>query len=338
MQLYPLKCTPRLFHKIWGGQYIKDWYRPDSDTFNNVGESWLVSAVEKYPTVVANGFLAGNELQDLLEVYMSELVGERVYEIFGNTFPLLIKFIDADDDLSIQVHPDDDYALENEQTLGKNEMWYVMPSAPDASIILGWKQPMTEQSIREAISAGTLADDLHAYPVREGDVVMIPAGTVHAMKRGTRVAEIQENSDITYRLYDYNRVGNDGKQRPLRLQEALQVLEYGAQDDLAVSHPEPVANGATNLVQTPYFTTNLMAFDRPIQRDYAPLDSFVIFMCVQGSMRLQALDAETEQDITLRLGEAVLLPACLNDILLEPIDGECRLLEIYMDSEQLAKG
>lgn len=205
MQLYPLLFTPRLFHKIWGGQHIKDWYKPLSDTMENVGESWLISAVEKYPTVVANGPLKDNELQDLLEVYMSDLVGDKVYETFGNLFPLLIKFIDADDDLSIQVHPDDDYAFKNEESLGKTEMWYVMPSDPDASIVLGWRQPMSAEQIGTAIEEGVLSDYLCAYPVRQGDFVMIRPGTVHAMRKGTIVAEIQENSDITYRLYDYSR-------------------------------------------------------------------------------------------------------------------------------------
>ena len=336
MSLYPLKFTPRLFHKIWGGQHIKQWYSPQSDGFENVGESWLVSAQERFPTEVANGHLAGNDLQELLEVYMSELVGDKVYEVFGNTFPVLVKFIDADDDLSIQVHPDDDYAFENEDSLGKTEMWYVMQSEPYASVIRGWKQPMTEPQIREAIEEGNLSDYLSEYPVREGDVVMLPAGIVHAMKRGTIVAEIQENSDITYRLYDYNRVGNDGKKRPLRLQQALEVLDYGMPREAAVLHTDCPVNGVENIAQTPYFTTNILRFTEPIQRDYAPLDSFVLYMCVGGSMQLQAAEADAgEQTVVLHQGEAVLLPACLNDIILSPTDQECRLLEVYMDTNLL---
>lgn len=336
MPLYPLKFTPRLFHKIWGGQHIKQWYSPQSDNFENVGESWLVSAQEKYLTQVANGHLAGNDLQELLEVYMSELVGDKVYEVFGNTFPVLVKFIDADDDLSIQVHPGDDYAFKNEDSLGKTEMWYVMNSEPYASVIRGWKQPMTERQIRIAIEEGNLSDYLNEYPVQEGDVIMLPAGIVHAMKRGTIVAEIQENSDITYRLYDYNRVGNDGKKRPLKLQQALDVLDYDLPKESAVLHIDYPANGVANIAQTPYFTTNVIRFSEPIQRDYAPLDSFVLYMCVGGSMQMYAPEAEeTERTITLHKGEAVLLPACLNDIILTPTAPECRLLEVYMDTNLL---
>ncbi len=335
MQLYPLLFTPRLFHKIWGGKHIKEWYKPLSDTLENVGESWLISAVEKYPTVVANGPLKDNELQDLLEVYMSDLVGDKVYEVFGNLFPLLIKFIDADDDLSIQVHPDDDYAFENEESLGKTEMWYVMPSEPDASIVLGWKQPMSAEQIGGAIEQGVLSDYLCSYPVQQGDFVMIRPGTVHAMCKGTIVAEIQENSDITYRLYDYNRVGNDGKKRPLHVRKALEVMNMEQFAGQAVEHiaEESAVQG---IAHTPYFTTNVLYFSQPIARDYAPLDSFVVYICVEGAMQLQALDADAEnQTVTLQRGEAVLLPAVLNDIVLTPTMPSCRLLEVYMDPELL---
>ncbi len=331
--LYLLKFTPLLFHKIWGGGHIKEWYRPASDSFENVGESWLVSAVEKYPTEVANGPHAGDSLQDLLEVYMGDLVGDSVYEVFGNTFPLLVKFIDADDDLSIQVHPDDDYALEHVGTLGKTEMWYVMDSAPDASILLGWKRDMDGQSIRAAIADGTLQDCLRCYPVTRGDVALLPAHTVHAMKKGTVVAEIQENSDITYRLYDYNRRGNDGKLRPLHLERALEVLNYKA-DTKGVEKPllKEDATGVVNLVQTPFFTTNRLRVQTPAQRDYAPLDSFVIYLCTGGQLTVRALDcpAELPAEVALRKGEALLVPACLNDILLTP-SPEAELLEVYVE-------
>lgn len=335
MQLYPLLFTPRLFHKIWGGQHIKDWYKPLSDTMENVGESWLISAVEKYPTVVANGPLKDNELQDLVEVYMSDLVGDKVYETFGNLFPLLIKFIDADDDLSIQVHPDDDYAFENEESLGKTEMWYVMPSDPDASIVLGWRQPMSAEQIGNAIEGGVLSDYLCAYPVRQGDFVMIRPGTVHAMRKGTIVAEIQENSDITYRLYDYNRVGNDGKKRPLHVRKALEVMNMKQFAGRAVEHIN-AESAVQGIAHTPYFTTNVLHFSQPIARDYAPLDSFVVYICVEGGMQLQAPDADADnQTVTLQCGEAVLLPAVLNDIVLTPTTPACRLLEVYMDPELL---
>ena len=329
--LYPLKFRAQLFHKLWGGQTIAKWYDHVPADYENVGEAWVMSDVEKYPTEVINGSHAGDSLQDLLEVYMDELVGEKVYELFGNHFPLLLKFIDATDDLSIQVHPDDDYALENEDSLGKTEMWYVLPAQGESAIYLGWNQQMNPSLIHAAISDGSLARYLREYKVRAGDVAYIPAGTVHAMQRNTIVAEIQENSDITYRLYDYNRVGNDGKMRPLKLDKALEVMDFGTDNEATLLHPEPVQNGAVNLQQTPYFTSNLLNLTHAVQRDYAPLDSFVAFMCVDGACAIKALDAENEDAVvTMKTGEAVLIPASLNDIVIEP-QGGCKLLEIYME-------
>ena len=331
-----MKFTPRLFHKIWGGEHIKEWYRPASDSFENVGESWLISAVEKYPTEVANGPHAGDSLQDLLEVYMSELVGDRVYETFGNTFPLLVKFIDAADDLSIQVHPDDDYAWEHVGTMGKTEMWYVMDSEPEASLLLGWKHDTDEAHIREAIHEGDLQDHLHLFPVKRGDVALIEAKTVHAIKKGTVVAEIQENSDTTYRLYDYNRVGNDGKLRPLHLESALEVMDYTANGACRVEHHPAPKNGTTtevvSLAKTPYFTTNRLSVATSVQRDFAALDSFVIYICTEGELSVKALDCEGDvpSEVTLRKGEAVLIPACLNDIVLLP-QSPSELLEVYVE-------
>jgi len=329
--LYPFKFKPQLFHKLWGGHTIEKWYDNVPQDFENVGEAWVISDIDKYPTEVANGPHTGDSLQDLLEVYMDELVGGKVYEAFGNQFPVLLKFIDSEDDLSIQVHPDDEYALEHEDSLGKTEMWYVLPSKGNASIYLGWNQQMNASLIHSAIADGTLADYLHEYKVHEGDVAYIPAGTVHAMRRNTIVAEIQENSDLTYRLYDYNRVGNDGKKRPLKLDKALQVMDFSPDNDASCKPTQPRIDGVVNLKQTRHFTTNLLAPSKPIQRDYAPLDSFVAYMCVEGQCAVTALDGEAEDNtVGLRLGEAVLIPASLNDIVIAP-QGHCKLLEIYME-------
>ena len=329
--LYPFKFKAQLFHKLWGGHTIEKWYDHVPADYENVGEAWVISDIEKYPTEVANGSHAGDSLQDLLEVYMDELVGEKVFETFGNHFPVLLKFIDAADDLSIQVHPDDEYALENEDSLGKTEMWYVMPAKGSSAIYLDWKQQMNVSLIHAAIGDGTLADYLREYKVHEGDVAYIPAGTVHAMRRDTIVAEIQENSDITYRLYDYNRVGNDGKKRPLKLDKALKVMNFSPKEDVTCVSTTPRIDGAINLKQTPFFTVNLLSPTKPVQRDYAPLDSFVAYMCVEGSANITALDCDTEdKTVDIKVGEAVLIPATLNDILIEP-QGHCKLLEVYLD-------
>lgn len=329
--LYPFKFKAQLFHKLWGGHTIEKWYDHVPADFENVGEAWVISDIEKYPTEVINGSHTGDSLQDLLEVYMDELVGEKVYDTFGNHFPLLMKFIDAIDDLSIQVHPDDEFALENEDCMGKTEMWYVLPSQGKSSIYLGWKQPMNVSLIHASIADGTLADYLKPYEVHEGDVAMIPAGTVHAMRRDTIVAEIQENSDITYRLYDYNRVGNDGRKRPLKLDKAIKVMDFQPKKEELLKRTSPRINGAVNLQKTEYFTVNLLSPMQPIQRDYMLLDSFVAYMCVEGACVIKALDCESEDAaVSVRTGEAVLIPASLNDILIEP-QGSCKLLEVYVE-------
>ena len=210
-------------------------------------------------------------------------------------------------------------------------MWYVLPAQGKSAIYLGWNETMNPSLINEAISDGTLASYLREYNVREGDVAYIPTGTVHAMRRDTIVAEIQENSDITYRLYDYNRVGNDGRKRPLKLEKAMDVMDFSPVKEAVVAHPNPVVNGAVNLKKTPYFTTNMLTLTRTIQRDYAPLDSFVAYMCVAGACDVKALDCDAEDSVaTIRLGEAVLIPASLNDIVIIP-KGECKLLEVYVE-------
>jgi mannose-6-phosphate isomerase len=231
--------------------------------------------------------------------------------------------------ISIQVHPDDDYALEHDDSLGKTEMWYIMPSPEDASIYLGWNQDTNEALVRAALEDGTLARYMRDYKVQAGDAVLIPAGTVHAMRRNTILAEIQENSDATYRLYDYNRLGDDGKLRPLHVEKSLDVLDYAAKQN-AVHHPMPVMNGAVNVEDTDFFTVNLLTLNKAVQRDYAPLDSFVAYMCVEGACEVTALDCESEdKTVAFRKGEAVLVPACLNDIVLTP-QPETKLLEIYI--------
>jgi len=332
--LYPLKFTPILKSKIWGGQHIKEWYRPASDALENVGETWVVSAFEEFASVVCNGHLQGNELQELLEVYMEDLVGGSVYETFGNTFPLLVKYIDAADNLSVQVHPNDEQAWEKEESLGKTEMWYVMEgSSDDASIVLGWQRDTSAEEVEDAVTNGKLDRLMRTVPVKAGDVVMLNAGTVHALKRGSIVAEIQENSDITYRLYDYDRVDNEGHKRQLHLNDALSVLNYDGKPQHVIS-PDAKMNGATNLISSPFFVTNLLTFDRVIERDYAPLDSFVIYMCVNGEARVTALEVDKDAEVVLRMGEAVLLPASLNDIRIEPLTSSARFLETYVDMLQ----
>ena len=321
--LYPLKFRPILKQKIWGGDRLG---QKSPDHPSHVGESWEISAVEDNLSVVANGLLAENNIQELIEVYMGELVGDKVYDRFGIEFPLLIKYIDAQDNLSIQVHPDDETARERHKAYGKTEMWYVVDALPGASLSVGFNRDVEQSDFLRALHWQRLPELLHTEPVKKGDVFFIPPGTIHSINRGCLIAEIQQTSDITYRVYDYNRPGADGLPRELHTDLALDIMNYHP-----VEHPRVQyslsANQPSRLVQCPYFTTNLLQLDRDIERDYVRLDSFVIYMCLEGRFTITTGESDA---VLVNRGETVLLPACFKNINLYP-DELTRLLEIYID-------
>lgn len=325
MNLYPLKFRPILKSKIWGGQKLKP-YAKDAGNLTNIGESWELSGLDGSVSVVTNGFLEGNEINDLIEVYMGDLVGDSVYELFGNQLPLLFKIIDADQNLSIQVHPDDQTAMERHNCAGKTEMWYVLEAAGDAHVIAGFAQQADMQTYVNALEGGHVEQLLQSVPVKRGDVLFVNSGLVHSIGKGVMLAEIQQASDITYRIYDYKRVDEHGNMRELHIREALDVIDFSANNQPLISYEER-NNGAVNLVACPYFTTNLIVFDRTIMRDYAPLDSFVVYMCVDG----KAVITVDQQQYNIDRYETVLIPAAVNDVTITPVEGTARLLEVYMD-------
>ena len=310
--MYPLKFSSIVKPKVWGQ------------------EAWLLSGYGDEVSVVTNGYLKGNDLNDLLETYMDELVGGKVYDRYGNYFPLLLKVIDAEDDLSVQVHPNDEQA-EAEEQLGKTEMWYVMDAKKGAQVVSGFSQDTSEEEVRDSLADATLQELLRRQPVKKGDVIAIPAGRVHALCKGTKVAEIQESSDLTYRLYDYNRPDKNGQLRPLHVEKAIQVLDWKATESPLTSY-ECEPNASANLLRDEHFTTNLIRITATIGRDYAPLDSMVIYLCVAGEAVIHALDADAEQQsVSIKEGECVLLPATLNDIRLEPKSAETSIMETYIE-------
>lgn len=284
-------------------------------------------------SVVANGYLAENDLNELVEVYMGELVGDHVYEQYGNLFPLLIKTIDTQDNLSIQVHPDDEVAWERHRSLGKDEMWYVMDCKPAAQIILGLNQSIDKETLLEHLNNKDFNLLVNKVEIHKGDAAFLPAGLVHALRENVCVAEIQETSDITYRLHDYDRLGQDGQPRQLHIEEALDVINYEQHKTPLIDY-SPKENGAVNLVESSHFVTNLISFNCPIGRDYVPLDSFVIYICVEGSFLLLADNyTENGQPLHIQQGEAVLLPASTENVLLTPQTKDCKLLEVYTPSD-----
>ncbi|MCR4829350.1 MAG: class I mannose-6-phosphate isomerase [Bacteroidales bacterium] len=325
--IYPLKFLPLFKNKVWGGNKIKTLgfdYAP----LPNCGEMWVLSAVKDNESVITNGFLADNTLNDALEIYMGELIGEENYRHFGNDFPLLIKIIDANDKLSIQVHPDNKLARERGMENGKTEMWYIMEAEQGAEIVDGFEQRTTAEAYQKSLKQGTLEQTLHVEHPQAGDVFFIPAGRVHALGKGLLLAEIQQSSDTTYRIYDYNRPDANGKLRELHTAEALAAIDFAATRN-GKTHYNYQENSTVRLAQCPYFTTNLIALSKPLRKDFAQLDSFVVYLCTDGIAAMKAMDTITP----LHAGECVLVPAAADRVELFS-EGPAKLLEVYVDPEQ----
>lgn len=323
--LYPLKFKPFYLEKIWGGNRLRTLLNKDYGDLLNCGESWELSAVEGYDSVVSNGFLKGNTLSELIEIYMGDLVGDKVYEKFGLEFPLLIKFIDAKDDLSVQVHPNDKLSKERHNAFGKTEMWYVVDAEKGALINSGFNKGISKEKYIKSLSNDKIMDLLHYDKAKVGDVFFIPAGRVHAIGKGVLVAEIQQTSDVTYRIFDYNRKDDKGNLRELHNDLALDAIDFSFQDDYKTKY-QAQENKSTEIVNCNYFTTNILQFNKAIEKDYFQLDSFVIFMTLEG-------DFEIEKDGNIEFvkkGETVLIPADANAVKLNPKTQEVKLLEVYI--------
>jgi len=324
MSLYPLKFTPILKDRIWGGNKLKTVLNKDFSPLPNAGESWEISGVKEDISVVSNGFLAGNDLEELIEIYMGDLVGDQVYENFGVEFPLLIKFIDANDVLSIQVHPDDELSKERHNAYGKTEMWYVIEADKGSELIVGFNQDINKEKYLAKLKEGKLEEILNNAPVKEGSCFFIPPGCVHAIGKGILLAEIQQTSDITYRMYDFNRTDDAGNPRELHTELAVDAIDYSFEQKYETGY-ETEVNKTSELVRCPYFTTNILEFDKPLDKDYLELDSFVIYMCLEGDMEI----TYEEDSLTVAKGESVLIPAVMNNLTLRP-KSKTKILEVYI--------
>lgn len=323
--LYPLKFTPIFKDKIWGGNKIKTVLNKDYGDLPNCGESWELSGVEDNVSVVSNGFLAGNTLEELIEVYMGDLVGDQVFDNFGIEFPLLIKFIDANDDLSIQVHPDDELAKKRHDAFGKTEMWYVMQADAGSKLQSGFNQEVDQDKYLFKLEHNELIDILNFEEVAAGDVYFIPAGRVHAIGKGILLAEIQQTSDVTYRIYDYDRRDDQGNPRELHTELALDAIDYSLIPEYKTKY-KLVPNESVELVKCNYFTTNLLDLDRIIEKDYNQLDSFVIYICLEGEL---VIETESGSE-SVQKGETLLIPAAIENVLLKPVSASVKLLEVYI--------
>jgi mannose-6-phosphate isomerase len=323
-KLYPLKFKPILKDLIWGGNKLHD-VLGKSEASDSCGESWEISTVKDNISIVSEGFLAGNSLEELIEIYMGDLVGEKIYDQFGLQFPLLLKFIDANDDLSIQVHPDDETSRERHNSFGKTEMWYVIESDPGSKLISGFKKELTKEEYLDALNSGKIKDIVNFERVSPGDVFFMPSGRVHAIGSGILLAEIQQMSDITYRIYDWDRKDKDGKSRELHTELALDVIDFKKYDNYRTLY-EKTDNKTVNIGDSKYFTTNLINFDKTVEKDFNFIDSFVVYMCVEGEVNILSPDNE---EVALKKGETVMIPAEIKNVILVP-GKNTKLLEIYV--------
>ena len=322
--MYPLKFKPILKQTIWGGDRIIP-FKHLNENLPNVGESWEISGVPGNESVVANGEFRGKTLRELINIFREELVGESVYKRFSTTFPLLIKFIDARQDLSIQVHPDDETAKKRHNSLGKTEMWYVMDATEGAKLRSGFKTKIGPKEYKELVHNSTITDVLAEYEIKKGDVFFLPAGRVHSIGAGAFIAEIQETSDITYRIFDFDRKDANGNKRELHTELAKDVIDYEVHDDYRTQYT-PEMNEPVELVACPYFTTSVYDMTETINCDYTELDSFVIYICMEGSCTITNNEGDS---IELQAGESTLLAATTQEVTIEPHD-HVKLLETYV--------
>lgn len=319
--LYPLKFNPILKDKIWGGQKLKNLLNKKSD-LPNIGESWEISDVEGDTSIVSNGTLKGQPLKDLLKTYKADLLGVQNYKVFKDKFPLLIKFIDAKEDLSIQLHPNDELAAKRHNSFGKTEMWYVFQADKGSNLIVGFNQKMTPEKYLEHLENKTLTKILNFDTVKTGDTYFIEVGRVHAIGAGVMVAEIQQTSDITYRVYDWDRVDDNGNERELHNDLAIDAIDFDMPDNFRVTY-DKTENTSNEMVSCPYFTTSYLKINKLLKKENH-YDSFIIYMCVEGAAKITA-NGFSE---TIKKGGTILVPAVIKGY--EINSENATLLEVYV--------
>ncbi|MBO5831375.1 MAG: class I mannose-6-phosphate isomerase [Alistipes sp.] len=325
--LYPIKFKPRIKERIWGGHAILERKGKAAGRLSKdklYGESWDLSSVKGDVSVVANGMLKGNNLEEIIEVYMGELMGEQNFERYGLEFPLLIKYLDCNDKLSVQVHPDDALAEERHNSFGKTEAWYIAECKEGAAIYLGFKDlNITREEYIAAVQESRLEELLNRVEVKKGDVFFIPAGTVHALGAGIEVVEVQQTSDVTYRIYDWDRVDASGKGRELHTALAVDAIDFEADADVLHKQYSLAKGGESKVIECPYFTMTLHDVDAVKYLDRSMLDSFIVYICLSGSATI-AVDGGKEE---LAAGELVLVPAEACEI---AVEGNAQLMEVYI--------
>ena len=320
--MQPIKFNPLLVQTLWGGEKIIPFKHLHSD-LTQVGESWEISGIKGNETVVSEGEFKGKKLNELVDELKGKLVGEANYKRFGNDFPLLIKFIDARQELSIQVHPTDELAQKRGKLRGKTEMWYIMDSDENAKLRAGMKEKITPEQYKQMVENDTITEAIAEYKVKEGDCFFLPAGRIHSIGTGCFLAEIQQTSDVTYRIYDFKRKDKDGNYRELHTEEAAECIDYNVEPNYRTEYT-PVKNEGVALVECPYFTTAVYDLNEPMTLDYSELDSFVILIGLKGSGEITDNEGNTT---TLCEGETILIPATTSEV---KVTGNIKFLETYV--------
>ena len=327
-RLYPFVFRPNLHEVVWGGNKLAAWKQmPQRE---NIGESWEVSAVEVSPSIIGNGYWAGQSLIDVISQMPEEILGSSTARQYGNKLPLLVKFIDAEKDLSIQVHPDDAMAKREHGKMGKTEMWYVIDAKPGAYLYAGFKDELTAEEYKRKVEDGSITDALARHEVHPGDVFYLPAGRVHAICGGILLAEVQQSSDVTYRIFDYNRPGMDGKPRQLHTELAAKALDYTVYDEYRTDYAL-AEHHANHCIDSPFFNVRIVDIDQRFHRNLVKYDSFVITMCIKGSCRIRI--RSTQDEVVLQEGNSCLIPAAIADYDVEPTGGHSLLLDAFINNK-----
>ncbi|MDE5782830.1 MAG: class I mannose-6-phosphate isomerase [Prevotella sp.] len=332
MMMYPFLFEPNLHTVVWGGQRLTAFKGlPKSDV--PIGESWEVSAVPSSTSIIANGDLAGKDLNSVIEEHSEEVLGRAVSRRYHGQLPLLVKFIDARKDLSIQVHPNDAMAQREHGKMGKSEMWYIIDAQPGSFLYAGFNKEISPEEYKEHIRNNTITEVLAKHTVKPGDVFYLPAGRVHAIGAGILLAEVQQSSDVTYRIYDYNRPGLDGRPRELHTEQAAQALDFHVLDEYRTFYSDKL-NRANLVIDSPYFTIRVTESTGAFHRNLVKYDSFVICMCMEGDCRIRI--RKTGYTIDLPHGNSALIPAAIADYDIVPVDGKSKTLEAFINNLDLS--
>lgn len=332
--MYPLLFQPNLHTVVWGGKRLEAW-KQLYESGEPIGESWEVSAVPSSPSTIANGEYQGMALTDVVALHPEEILGEAVARKYDNKMPLLVKFIDAQADLSIQVHPDDEMAMREHGKMGKTEMWYVIDAKPGAYLYAGFNKKLTAEEYKQRVADGTITDVLAKHEVHTGDVFYLPSGRVHAICGGILLAEVQQSSDVTYRIFDYNRPGIDGKPRELHTELAAQALDFNFYEEYRTVYDVDDSR-ANHCIDSSYFSVRIVDVNGPFHRNLLKYDSFIITMCLQGDCYIRI--RQTGDEVLLREGWSCLVPACIADYDVIPVSeddraGKVKLLDAYIDNK-----